>query len=51
MLSPVVFVSALLVALGRTLLRSLVPYALIYALGIVVVLVLEFLELRKSVRE
>ena len=51
MVSPVVFVSALLVALGRTLLRSLVPYAQIYILGIMVVLVLAFVELRKGARE
>lgn len=51
MISPIVVASMLLIALGPSLLRPVVPYVLSYVFGIVVVLVFAYVELRKGVRD
>ncbi|HLC06427.1 MAG TPA: hypothetical protein VJK02_25625 [Anaerolineales bacterium] len=50
MVLPVISISALLIALGRTLLISILPYILVYLLGNVVLVVLAFVEIRKAIK-
>ncbi|HLC03965.1 MAG TPA: hypothetical protein VJK02_13075 [Anaerolineales bacterium] len=50
LLFPVLTISLMAIALGRNLLSTVLPFVLVYLLGIVVVLVMAFVELRKGVR-
>ena len=51
MVLPLPTIDVRTIALGRTLLRHLLPYFPIYLLGIVVVLVIAFSKLQKAIRE